>query len=107
MLTVLALLFLLLLIVYIFKKKNNLNFGNSANIRILDRKYLGQKQYLATIIVDNKKLLLGITDHSINLIKTLEYDNMQDSTSAKEKTSEQKNESFPKILGKIRKTDHE
>lgn len=107
MLTVLALLFVLLLVVYIFKKKNNLNSGNSTNIKIIDRKYLGQKQYLATVIVENEKLLLGITDQSINLIKTLEKTSEDDMPEKNKKSSDQPADAFPKILGKIRKTDNE
>ncbi|MFP4547696.1 MAG: flagellar biosynthetic protein FliO [Fidelibacterota bacterium] len=101
MLTVLALLFLILIVVYIFKKKNNLNFNNATNIKIIDRKYLGQKQYLATVLVDDEKLLLGITDHSINLIKTLDTD--VENEDVNKNFSEPQSETFPKILGKIRK----
>ncbi len=104
-LTVLALLFLILIVVYIYKKKNNLNFNNSANIKIINRKYLGQKQYLATVLVDDEKLLLGITDHNINLIKTLDTD--IENEDLNENSSEPQSETFPKILGKIRKTENE
>ena len=103
MLTVLALLFLLLLIVYLFKKKNKLEFGGNTNIKIIDRKYLGQKQYLATIIVDDEKLLLGITDQSINLIKTLENDEPLEDEETHQNFSKQQSETFPKILGNLRK----
>ncbi len=103
MLTVLALLFLLLLIVYLFKKKNKLEFGGNTNIKIIDRKYLGQKQYLATIIVDDEKLLLGITDQSINLIKTLENDEPLEDEETHQNFSKRQSETFPKILGNLRK----
>ncbi len=106
MITVTALFVLFMLVIYLLKKKKNMKVGSGDKIKVLDRKYLGQKQYLATVIVENEKLLLGVTDQSINLIKTLEY------SSNGEQKSEEKNDdinetSFPKILGKLRNNSNE
>ena len=106
MLTVVVLLMIFAIVMYLLKKKQKLNFGSTNNIKIIDRKYLGQKQYLVTVIVDDEKLLLGVTDQSINMIKKLSYDSkfeqQKEAVTEKETT-----ETFPKILGKIRNKKNE
>jgi len=106
MITVVILLMILVIIMYLLKKKQKLNFGSNNTIRIIDKKYLGQKQYLATVIVDDEKLLLGVTDQQINLIKKMDYDPKLESQNDKENSKEENN-TFPKILGKIKFNQHE
>lgn len=52
-----------------FVKKNQKN--PHTNIRILTQHYLGPKKSLAIISVAGESILIGITDHNINLIKSL------------------------------------
>ncbi len=99
MLTITILLILVFGVLYFYKKKKQPHL--SSNIKVVDRKYLGQKQYIATVVVENEKLLLGVTDHSINLIKKLDLPTKRDSQESEPQ------EEFPKILGKIRKSENE
>ncbi len=101
MITVAILFVVFLLVIYLLKKKNNFNFGTNDNIKIIDKKFLGQKQFLVTIIVENEKLLLGITDQSINLIKTFKLNSKEKQKDENENVDKNK-DSFPKVLGKIR-----
>eukprot|EP01156_Anaeramoeba_ignava_P001994 Anaeramoba_ignava/a217287_100.p3 GENE.a217287_100~~a217287_100.p3 ORF type:complete len:198 (-),score=24.85 a217287_100:9-602(-) len=105
MITVTILFVLFFLVVYILKKRTNLNLSAGDNIKIIERKYLGQKQSLITVQVENEKLLLGVTDHSINLIKIL--GNSTGETEDKNDSIEDEADSFPKILGKLRNTTNE
>lgn len=45
--------------------------GLSSDIKVTKRRYLTPKQSIAIVEVRNKELLVGITDHSINLIYDL------------------------------------
>lgn len=45
--------------------------GLSGDIKVTKRRYITPKQSIAIIEVRNKELLVGITDHSINLIYDL------------------------------------
>ena len=47
---------------------NRLQQSSSSEMRILGRKYLSAKQSIAIVKVREKELLLGITDHSIQLL---------------------------------------
>lgn len=106
MITVSVLFILFFIVVYLLKKKNKISFKGGENIKIIDRKYLGQKQYLTTVIVEHEKLLLGVTEHSINLIKNL--GNIENPTQEEPKSSETEDEtSFPKVLGKLNRNTHE
>ena len=102
MITVVILFVLFLLVVYLLKKRTNIKFGNNDNIKILGRKYLGQKQFIATVKVDGEKLLLGVTGHSINLLRVI--DSNQSKSEDTKETIEEQEESFPRVLGKIKKS---
>ncbi|MBN2280464.1 MAG: flagellar biosynthetic protein FliO [Candidatus Marinimicrobia bacterium] len=101
MVTMIILLVVFLLIAYFFKHKGKNNTGTGTGIKITDRKYLGPKQYLAIVIVEGERLLLGITDQSINLLKKLPQTDLSDETD-NDQSAEAEDVSFPKILGKIR-----
>ena len=45
--------------------------GSSSQIKILAKTHIGSKQILLIIRIEGRKLLLGVTDHSINLISDL------------------------------------
>lgn len=78
MLFPLFLITLLLGVVWYFvsKKKFIGNFSkyNSMPIDIVTIKSIMPKKYVAAIKVDNKLLILGISDHSINLLQEKEFD---------------------------------
>jgi flagellar protein FliO/FliZ len=59
--------------VWIFLKRNNTkNISRNHNeIKVLAQHYLGPKKSLAVIRVAGESLLVGITDHNVNLIKAL------------------------------------
>jgi flagellar protein FliO/FliZ len=46
----------------------------NSTIRVISRQYLDTKHYLAIVEVDNERLLIGISDASINLLKSLRSD---------------------------------
>ncbi len=50
----------------------NLLFGTLPVLQVLGRTHLGPRQTLAMIRLDNKLVLLGITDHQINPILTID-----------------------------------
>ncbi|HDR05029.1 MAG TPA: hypothetical protein ENN84_07260 [Candidatus Marinimicrobia bacterium] len=43
----------------------------NGTIRVLSRQYLDTKHYLALIEVEDERLLIGVSDASINLLKTV------------------------------------
>ncbi len=54
------------------KKFNHKNISKNNNeIKILAQHYLGPKKSIAVIRVAGESLLIGITDHNVNLIKAL------------------------------------
>lgn len=106
MITVSILFVLFFLVVYLMKKKEKPGSGNG-DIKIVDRKYLGQKQYLLTVMIENEKLLLGVTDHSINLIKKLGNTSDIAEETIRDSVADDDKDSFPKILGKLRRNTNE
>jgi len=74
-------LFVILLILlgalYIVKKTRIATNGNGAfniDIKILTAKSILPKKYIAVVKVDEKILILGVSDNSINLLKEMDYD---------------------------------
>lgn len=73
-----ALLFVLVIIflaAWIVKRAypgSNLLFGSLPVLQVLGRTHLGPKQTLALVRLDGKLLLLGVTDHAINPVLTIE-----------------------------------
>ena len=59
----------LLLAMKYYKKRNVIDGAGRYHFEILGKRYLSPKQYLVMVRVEDSKLLLGVTDHSINLIK--------------------------------------
>lgn len=61
---------------FISKKKFIGNFTkyNSLPIDIVSVKSIMPKKYVAAVKVDDKLLILGISDHSINLLQEKEFD---------------------------------
>ncbi len=67
---------ILLLLVYLgarwYKKFSEKTApGTVGRIKVISRQYIGPKQSLLIVHVDGKKLVIGMTEHSINLIKDL------------------------------------
>ncbi|MBO8130542.1 MAG: flagellar biosynthetic protein FliO [Candidatus Marinimicrobia bacterium] len=63
---------LILIIARFIKIKGFKNSTFGQNIKIIGRKYLSPKQYLLIIDVYGKKILLGVTEHSINKLDEFE-----------------------------------
>ena len=51
--------------------RNRLGVQSQTKIRMLTQHHLGPKKSLAIVQVAGESILIGVTDHSINLIKTL------------------------------------
>jgi len=62
-----------------FYKRKMAQTGRMFEMKVLGKQYISTKQYLMMIKVEDKKILLGITDQSINLLK--EYDATDDESS--------------------------
>ena len=70
----LVILFTMLGVSYYFIKKyrySNSQLQDNLNIKILTQHHLGPKKSLAVIRIAGESILIGITDHQINHIKTL------------------------------------
>ena len=52
--------------------------ANDKHIKILSRTYVGPKQHLYLVKVDEKCILLGVTDHSINKLLDVELKKVDD-----------------------------
>lgn len=61
---------------YVSKKgvKNNFAKFNPLPIDVITVKAIMPKKYVAAIKVDDKVLILGVSDHSINLLEEKEFD---------------------------------
>jgi flagellar biosynthetic protein FliO len=55
-----------------FHPGGNMLFGSLPVLQVLGRTHLSSKQTLVMVKVDNKLLLLGITDHQINPLMTID-----------------------------------
>lgn len=64
---------------FISKKKFIGNFAkyNSIPIDIVSVKSIMPKKYIAAVKVEDKLLILGISDHSINLLQEKDFDSEQ------------------------------
>jgi len=61
---------------YVSKKgvKNNFAKYNSLPIDVITVKSIMPKKYIAAVKIDEKVLILGVSDHSINLLEEKEFD---------------------------------
>ncbi len=73
--------------------------GLTGKIRVLSRHYLSNKQFLLIVVVEKRKLLLGVTDQQISVLTDLGELAVEDETSAPEEGGVLK---FGQILKKLR-----
>ncbi len=99
-----ALLILIYAMYYMSKKRLNPEEIKNNRINILERRYLGQKQYLLLIKVDDSKILLGISEKNISVIK--EFENYPEESESVEnyqgKDADKNSSNFQNILKKIK-----
>ena len=71
--------FIVLIILVGFKwYKNKLSIENNFfSMDVLGKQHLSPKQYLMMVKIDEKKLLLGVTDQSIQLVKEFNGENVE------------------------------
>jgi len=55
----------------LYQRYLRVNDKSNLELKILGRKYINSKQYLLKVFVDNRLLLLGISEQSVNLIADL------------------------------------
>jgi len=78
--------------------------GPPQKIKILSKNHIGSKQLLLLVRIEGRKLLLGVTDHSINLISDLgESDESEDD----QFETVQEHASFSSFLKQFRKGKNE
>lgn len=56
----------------IYRKQIQLQGKNSINLDLLGRYYINDKQYLLKVAIDDRNLLLGVSENSINMITELD-----------------------------------
>lgn len=66
--------------------------GDKSKIRLLSSFYLGNREKLILVEVENKRLFLGVTQHNISLLKELEK------SEESESLGEDENRDFANIL---------
>jgi flagellar biogenesis protein FliO len=100
---IITVLFIIFIVIgmMIFKKKFSSGKTFGMDLDILGKKYFGQKQFLLMVRVENRKLLLGITDDSINLIKDFGEIDDDERIQGNPEPKEQESNPFPKILKQI------
>ena len=72
--------------------------GDDMNLTVEERFHLAPKKQLVVVRFLNKRLLLGVTDHQINLLSETEADEDDSSHSSDSKE-------FKNIMGKLRNAD--
>ena len=60
----------------IYRKQIQLHGKNSINMNMLGRYYINDKQYLLKVAIEDRNLLLGVSESSINLITELDLDDV-------------------------------
>ena len=100
---IISILFIIIITIglIIFKKKFSSSKTFGMDMEILGKKYFGQKQFLMMVRVENKKLLLGITDHSINLVKEFGEIEEEEFDNTKPNKPEKNTNSFSNIIRQI------
>lgn len=69
---IVAVLFLAYYLTRFYAKKFGATLGNSRNIKVIDRIPVGKGSSIAIIELQEKQYMVGITEHSINLLTELE-----------------------------------
>ncbi len=69
---IVAVLFLAYYLTRFYAKKFGTAFGHSQNIKVVDRIPVGKGSSIAVIELQEKQYMVGITEHSINLISALD-----------------------------------
>lgn len=82
--------------IYRRRYRGGSTFGT--RIDVIGKKYVGPKQYLMMIEVEDRRLLLGITDQSINFLYEFEAPEDVDQDKDNPRRSENEPVSFPAIL---------
>ena len=100
---IITILFIIFIIIGMMIFKNKFSSGKTfgMDLDILGKKYFGQKQFLLMVRVENRKLLLGVTDDSINLIKDFGEIEDKEKSQGSPRPKEQESGTFPKILKQI------
>ena len=100
---VISALFIIFLIagIILFRKKFKSSRAFGMDMEILGKKYFGQKQFLIMVKIEGRKLLLGVTDNSINLIKEFEVDENDEINYEKPDKPDQNSQKFTNILKRI------
>ncbi|HMA62874.1 MAG TPA: flagellar biosynthetic protein FliO [bacterium] len=100
---VISALFIIFLIagIILFRKKFKSSRAFGMDMEILGKKYFGQKQFLIMVKIEGKKLLLGVTDQSIHLIKEFEVDEDDENNYKQPNKPDQNFQKFPNILKRI------
>jgi len=83
-----------------YKRRSRSSISDRMKMDIISRRYIDSKHYLLMVRVDGRKILLGITDNSINRIAEYEEDNTSENTAQVEST--QMIDQLPKILKRFK-----
>lgn len=68
----LALIVVILTGLRIYQKQIKLKGKNNLNVTMMGRHYINDKQYLLKVFIEDRNILLGVSDSAINFITELE-----------------------------------
>ena len=68
----LALIVVILTGLRIYQKQIKLKGKNNLNVTMMGRHYINDKQYLLKVFIEDRNILLGVSDNAINFITELE-----------------------------------
>ncbi len=90
-----VLIVIFLMAIKYYKKRITPDSSGRFHFEVLGKRYLSPKQYLVMVRVDESRLLLGVTDHSINLLK--EYIETEEDETFESSTPMSATQSFIKM----------
>ncbi len=87
----------------LFKKKFHSAKTFGLDMDIIGKRYFGQKHYLMMVRIEDRKLLLGVTDHAINLIKEFEISAAEkEALQHEQPANPDDSDKFSKVLKRIK-----
>lgn len=93
---------LMVMLIY-FVKKSGLSQGGSgagSMIKVLDTRMVAQKKYIAIVEIAGKCIAVGITDHNINMLTSLDDTTVTSPSLQESRTL--KNQPFATIFNKVK-----
>lgn len=98
-----AIIILFVLGAKLYKRRHRSEISGRIKMDIVGRKYIDSKHYLLMVNVCGQRLLLGVSDNSINLIA--EYEDSNSNENFDEANTSQMDDQFSRILKRVKVKD--